>query len=151
LGDVTRSEPANDTAAAPEASEAGPRTYAQDNADKATGGDYTRAGLADQVRQLVTRPRTQEGPGRQSEQAAPDAVGTELDRLRDPAALAACVRALGSGPPPLAIDYGRYEGRPALVVVLPGATPATLTAVVAGPACGLTGTDELHRVTVARP
>ncbi len=142
-----------ETAAAPASSQAGPEAFAQDNAAKATGGDYTRAGLPDQVRRLVARPTLREGLGRTDVRpapAAPDANPANLDRLRDPAALAACVRALRLAAAPLATDYGRYEGSPALVIVVGGDDPGTVTAVVVGPACGLTGPDERRRTMVIR-
>ena len=41
--------------------------------------------------------------------------------LADPAALQACVRALNGGTPiqPILVDYARFDGRPATVIVLP--------------------------------
>jgi hypothetical protein len=76
---------------------------------------------------------------------------SELDRLLDPAALRTCLDAVTAATPGrvTAVDYARYEGRPALIVIVGrlstdagGATRSSgLTVVVVGPACGATGMD----------
>jgi hypothetical protein len=78
----------------------------------------------------------------------PDAAGagSGLARLGDPAALRACLDAIVKvhGGTPSVVDYARYQGRPALIVVLAG-TPQQV--VVAGPDCGLTGPAEIYHTT----
>jgi hypothetical protein len=82
--------------------------------------------------------------------AADGGVPPALSRLVAPTALVACLdaveRATSTGPPP-SVDFGRYEGRPALVVVLAGGPGRT---VVAGPACGLHGADLRARLDSPR-
>lgn len=72
-----------------------------------------------------------------------------LARLRDPAELKSCldaIRAQQLGVPTL-IDYARYEGAPALVVVLRQGAGAS-TVVVAGPDCGRKGADDRTAIRV---
>jgi hypothetical protein len=70
-------------------------------------------------------------------------VPTELARLLDPVALSACVAAVESVTPgrATAVDFARYQGRPALVVTV--GTTSGLVAVVVGPACGVAGPDRI--------
>lgn len=127
---------------------------------RATGTDYVPDRLPGQVRTLLAGPASTRSAdvglkGQRSQQPAPeadtDAVPAGLRRLTDPAALAACLDALGAGgTAPLAADLARYRGSPALVLVLPAADPSVVTVVVAGPACGVAGGDERHRATVPR-
>jgi hypothetical protein len=68
-------------------------------------------------------------------------IPPELARLTARDALVACldaVRKATSSGPPRSVDFGRYAGTPALVVVLAGDPPRT---TVAGPACGTAGAD----------
>jgi hypothetical protein len=96
----------------------------------------------------------------------PADVPAELGRLLVPAALQACVRAIvaGYGGQAMVADYARFQGRPALTVLLAGAsvggavaggtaaggTAASTLAVVVGAACGSSGTatDELYHAVV---
>jgi hypothetical protein len=78
-----------------------------------------------------------------------------LSRLADPAGLASCLAALGQ-PSPLATDYARFGGEPALILLIP-AQSGEVTIVVVGPSCGAAspGTgrgaaDERYRTTVTR-
>ncbi|HEV7825913.1 MAG TPA: hypothetical protein VGP02_13510 [Mycobacteriales bacterium] len=75
----------------------------------------------------------------------PPRVAPELSRLSSRTALVDCLdaiqRATSTGPPRFA-DFGRYAGRPALVVELTTDPPRT---VVAGPRCGTAGADLLAR------
>jgi hypothetical protein len=75
--------------------------------------------------------------------AVRQAVPPPLARLTDPAALTACLNAIGLTHPGRAVlvDYATYEGRPALLVVVRFGDSATVVAV--GPDCGLVGPDEL--------
>lgn len=73
-----------------------------------------------------------------------------LARLREPASLASCLAALGvtdpstgpgASPLPLALDYARFAGQPALVVVLPSAAADQVDVFVVGADCR-TGEDQ---------
>lgn len=62
----------------------------------------------------------------------------QLDRLRQPEALADCLAALqsaGNNVRPLALDYARYAGAPALIVVLPSPRTDQVDVYAVGPAC----------------
>ena len=77
------------------------------------------------------------GPSPVSPQPGPSAR-SGLDRLRAPAALAACLSALqdpASTTGPLALDYATYRGAPALVVLLPSTRPGKVDAYVVGAGC----------------
>lgn len=119
----------------------------------ASGRDYSPGTLDGDVRRLLagqvasptstTRPRP--------DAVTPDRTGGSgaadpLARLRQPAALAACVRTLTGGRPadPLAVDYASYQGRPAVVVVLPGPHAQTVVVYVAPATCGPHHPDFLY-------
>jgi len=76
-------------------------------------------------------------------------VPAELRRLLQPSALAACTTAIVSeyGGAIELVDYARFEGRPALVVLLKGARPARTGrwVVVVGPDCGIGGAIQDER------
>ena len=76
-----------------------------------------------------------------------------LARLRDPAALAACLAAVTAqaGAQPLAVDEGTVRGAPALAVLLPDADPLFVQVHVVGPACSAADPATLLRTRVARP
>ena len=132
----------------------------------ASGTDYRTAKLAPQVQALLSgKSATKLSPDRHAPEAstpspkgaapAPaepsSAVPPELSRLATPAGLNACLATLGQDAGrPIATDLARYNGAPALVVVLHSADPAKVTVVVTGPSCGLSGSDELFRTTVPR-
>jgi hypothetical protein len=71
-----------------------------------------------------------------------DAAAEPLSRLTDPVALRTCLNAIGSAHPGSVtlVDYARFGGEPALVVVVRRGTASTVVAV--GPDCGLAGADE---------
>jgi hypothetical protein len=98
----------------------------------ASGRDYTRQDLG-----ATPRPAAAAPPDREF-QSTPAA----LDRLRDAAALGDCLRQieLAHGSGAAAVDYARFEGKPALVVTLSG----TGGMIVVGPDCGLSGTGEIY-------
>ena len=82
--------------------------------------------------------------------AAPPA-GDGLDRLRDPAALAACLAALpGGGEDVLAVDYAQHAGAPAVAVVRP-ADPGSVEVTVVGSGCSAGDPDLLDRAVLPRP
>lgn len=101
----------------------------------ASGRDYSKADIPTLVpRLLVSPPATVGG-------AAPVA-GTVPPALRrlytSRVALDACIAELTAGGPaqqPIAVDFARYAGHPAVVVVLPGLAPANVDAWVVGPGC----------------
>jgi len=85
--------------------------------------------------------------------AAPPA-GDPLSRLHDPAQLTDCLLGLSgpqSGGDPLALDYARFAGAPALVVVLPTTAPAQLQVYVVGAGCRSEAEDVLLAERLARP
>ncbi|MDP9433912.1 MAG: hypothetical protein M3P93_01395, partial [Actinomycetota bacterium] len=90
--------------------------------------------------------RTQ-SPARQA--LAPD----PLARLRDPDELAGCLSAVTGpdAPQPLAVDYATFEGRPALLVVLPSARPGKVDAYVVGAGCRAGDDQTLFFTRVDRP
>jgi hypothetical protein len=49
---------------------------------------------------------------------------------------------------PLAVDYARFAGAPALVVVLPAREAGAVDVAVVGPDCGVSGPDARLRTTV---
>jgi hypothetical protein len=83
------------------------------------------------------------GPLRESE---PTAVPGPLARLGDPAARAACLNAIVAayGGQVVVADYARFQGQPALVVLLDGASFAGggRGAVVVGSQCGIGNTTD---------
>ena len=79
-------------------------------------------------------------------------IDPSLARLEDPAALQVCLDAIGlaHGSAPVTVtgvDYARFEGRPALVVVFTDRTGGRW-AWASGPDCGVAGTDELYSARV---
>jgi hypothetical protein len=112
----------------------------------ASGTDYTRSTVAGAAGSAT------DAGGKvpnNAEPAAPNVTGDALARLRDPAARQSClnliVGAFHLGTPSL-VDYARYEGRPALIVVLSAAS-GPVEVVVVGADCGLTGIDEVYATT----
>jgi hypothetical protein len=86
--------------------------------------------------------------------ASDGAVPDQLRRLTEPVARSACLGAIertGRGTV-TAIDYARFQGSPALVVLLSrtDTTPAQRQVVVVGPRCGESGTiDEKYSAPIA--
>ena len=109
-----------------------------------SGTDYSRQSLpaAGGAQAASSNNRNPAGPA----PAAPgDVAGSAADlrRLDDPQALRECLAAIvaAHGGTPSVVDYARFEGRPALVVVLSGSGGRRI--VVAGPQCGVAGTAEV--------
>ncbi len=133
----------------------------------ATGTSYTAATLAIELPSLLVPAQAgsvQSGPGPASSRAtsqagagATPAAGTvpaELAPLQGTSALAACLSALTPADQPglpLAVDYARYGGKPALVVVLPSARPGKLDVYVVGPNCTATDADVIYFTRLAQP
>ena len=105
-----------------------------------SGRDYGpgSAGLAEALPALLDGPAPERSAaaGDASAPQAAEGAAAGTDRLRDPAALAACLSAL-PGPPGevLALDHASYSGAPALVVVRAAATADRVRVAVVGPGC----------------
>jgi hypothetical protein len=157
---------ASDTAAgtsvtAPTPATAGPEA-ASDAASapvNASGSDYSPQTLAvlgrapiavptDGTAKSDARPNTLGAPAQPS--ARPTGVPEALRPLTEPTARAACVKALVAqyGGTATLLDYARYEGSPALIVLLDGARGVTgqKWVVAVGPTCGAGGvaTDQRY-------
>ncbi|MFF5231179.1 hypothetical protein [Dactylosporangium sp. NPDC000521] len=84
----------------------------------------------------------------------PAGVPEALQRLTDPVARAACLNAVVGeyGGQVAVVDYARFEGKPALVVIVDGTRVGAgkRLVIVVGPECGIGGAiaDELYRDTV---
>ena len=85
----------------------------------------------------------------------PGASVGDLAALHRPAGLAGCLSALL--PPaqptvrPLALDYARFTGRPALVVVLPAEDPRQVEVFIVGPGCTAAEEHLLFYARLPRP
>lgn len=132
------------------ASGKGPQTTFDDGGPTliASGTEYTSETVGSVTDKVDSR-GVQQAPGDQStaEQPGrlpdPAKVPAELSRFASsPTDLDACLSAIRGTA--LGVDYAKYNGRPALVVVVAddGITPSRI--VVAGPDCGQSGADELH-------
>ncbi|GAA5189088.1 hypothetical protein GCM10023322_41220 [Rugosimonospora acidiphila] len=98
----------------------------------ATGTDYTHDTLALAGSTASGRPAA----SRQAE-SVPN-LPTGLARLAEPAALDGCLAAImaAEGGRPASVEYARYQGQPAVIVVLAGGSARV---VAAGPDCGSPG------------
>jgi hypothetical protein len=113
-----------------------------------SGRDYTPATLTAGVVSLLP-PRPTRTPSSPPPTPTPPPValapnrsaetGTQaaLASLHQPAALRACVTELAGTDriTPLAVDFARFQGKPAVVVVLPSKNPAKVQVWVVGPNC----------------
>ena len=70
-----------------------------------------------------------------------------LARLTTPAGLAECLRAVARSYPGVAVvlDYARFDGQPALMIVIQQVGSSKI--IVVGPNCGVSGTDEKAAVS----
>ncbi|MDP9239394.1 MAG: zf-HC2 domain-containing protein [Actinomycetota bacterium] len=128
----------------------------------ASGQDYTPTTLNTGVRRLLAghiaplEGVAASGPSGSSARSADKAVGLPpdpaFDRLGRPGALTGCVVELAGSPTvrPLAIDFARFQGKPAVVVVLPDIDPAKVDAWVVGTACRPGQSDLLRFQVVPR-
>jgi hypothetical protein len=123
-----------------------------------TGRDYTKGTVASLVPQLLQSASATATPGGAAGlRPSPTAttIPTQLARLfGSRAALRACVDALTAGGPPqspLAVDFGSYNGQPAVVVVLPGLVSTNVDAWIVGPACGTGSENLLLYESIPRP
>jgi hypothetical protein len=114
--------------------------------ETASGTEYQSASLAVQIPALLGV--SQDRGERKFASGTPTAEAA-LQRLLSPTELANCLAALGAVGRPLAIDYARYAGNPAVVIVLPSkATPSVVDVAIVGPDCGRSGSDSRLRTTV---
>jgi anti-sigma factor RsiW len=71
---------------------------------------------------------------------------------RDPGRLQACLQAIDPEQTPVAVDFARFENKPALLVALPGDTDNTLWIFMVEPECGVADDAKvLYSRQVARP
>ena len=126
-----------------------------------TGAHYTKSSLDAAVPGLLkatktafdsstkaTSPRTATGVG------GTESATDPLARLRDASALAACLAGLtgpGDTSLPLALDYASFDGKPALVVVLPSSRTSKLDVFVVGASCSQADQDVLYYLHADRP
>jgi anti-sigma factor RsiW len=98
----------------------------------ASGVDYTHATLGQAGAYSAKAPAA---AGNNADELA---VPQGLALLSEPVARSACLAAIvtADGGTPTSVDYARYQGRPALIVVLTGGTKRV---VAAGPTCGQPG------------
>jgi hypothetical protein len=102
-----------------------------------TGTDYTRDTLPTGVGAAAA--------GQEAGKA--DTFDSEpLSRLENPAALSDCVTAILALHPGAAreIDFARFQGSPALIVLVETGTTSGTRTVVVGPECGVGGADEVY-------
>ncbi len=107
-----------------------------------TGTAYTKAALPDQVRALLSGA----GGGASPASVAKDLAGAG-GLLDSPDRLASCLAAVEEGGPtvlPLAVDAGTFEGRPALVIVLPSTQPGARDVFVVAAGCSQADAQLLH-------
>jgi len=104
------------------------------------GGQARRLSLEERA-----APQSQQDADQPAAAAAP--LPDELARLSTPEGLDACLSSLlaeqGAGVQPLAVDYARYDGQPALAVVLPDPEPASAAVYVVGSDCSAADPDLL--------
>lgn len=133
----------------------GSRTSTRSDAALVASGQDYGPGSVGQLAQ-VSPPKSAvigEGSGNAdtSKSSKPNPVPEELRRLQDPAARGACLNAVVGeyGGQVALVDYARFEGRPALVVIVDGTRLAAGKRLVlaVGPTCGIGGAiaDELYR------
>jgi hypothetical protein len=141
-------------------SEAAPASGASGNASGEHGGPRVpgAAGIPAPAARIVSS-GTNYQPGQLEAQvsavfsrhAAGASVATGSSPAFQPAAsprpVPACVPHVTGGKLPLLVDLAKYQGRPATVIVIPGATSGTLRALVVAGACTATTGRVLARTT----
>lgn len=172
----TSDHPSSDNAPATLAEGNGSRvSVLNDLPTSATGTNYTIAHLEGQVSTLLQPPSVEalssptSGSGPESSQpdgasspgpsAAEDAsIPASLSRLYgSTGALASCVLGLEEQAQipigaPLAIDFAKFKGAPAVVLVLPGLdVPGTYGAWIVGPNCNRSDVNLLHYELIPAP
>ena len=104
-----------------------------------SGTNYQPGQLAAQVSAVLNRHGVSAGAAAGSSPANQPAASV-------PPVLA-CVPHVTRGKRPLLVDLAKYQGRPATVIVIPGATSGTLRALVVAGACAATNSRVLARTT----
>ena len=141
-------EETSDQAAAPGAPTAPTAAFAGTPSFVVSGSDYRPETLPQLARMpfFAGAPPSDTGQKEASADEVPQmirkAAPGALSRLTDPVALRTCLDGIGAAHPGSVtlVDYARFRGEPALVVLVRQGTASTVVAV--GPACGLAGTDE---------
>lgn len=120
----------------------------------ASGRDYGRYDLPRAPLDLAARAGSDRpaggsagdsGAGGSAQGTPPAGAPVELARLGNPAALRSCLVGLGAGfSAPLLVDFARFEGRPALVVLIAAVSPDAATTYVVGPSCSAADPDLRH-------
>ena len=135
--------------------------YGSDGALLKTTLPSLLAGTAPRFTAAQPQTEDQTGPAKsatgQSQRSVSDPAlaETALRPLKEPAALAACLS--GLLPPddpsvrPLALDYARYQGQPALVVVLPADDAQHVDIFVVAATCTAADDGLLFYTRLARP
>ena len=113
----------------------------------ASGTDYRLDTLRVLTAQAPPSSRTSDSKTEESPQFAAGEAPGALARLTTPAGLADCLRAVTGSHPgvPVVLDYARFEGQPALIIVI--RQSSSLTIIATGPECGTSGTDEKAAVS----
>ena len=116
----------------------------------ATGADYRRETLRE-ASTLRAGGDTANRMGVATESQPVGRVPEELNRLADPDARKACLEALAAtfSGRPQAVDYARFEGSPALVVLLVDVRSVPSYVVVTGVGCGMPGRGADVRYSLA--
>jgi hypothetical protein len=139
---------------APSAASGGTRASARSDAALVASGQDYGPGTVGQLAHGSPPAAMMAGEGstdEQSKSSKPSAAPEELRRLQDPVARAACLNAVVGeyGGQVALVDYARFEGRPALVVVVDGTRlgAGKRLVIAVGPDCGIGGAiaDELYR------
>ena len=110
----------------------------------ASGTDYT----TDTLPNLVHDGAASKPPGAMDVDMNRLTIEDPLTEVATPNGLGRCLAALGSHYPGVVtlVDFARFEGEPAVVVVVQNG--ATTTVVALGPGCGIHGLDEIASVPV---
>jgi hypothetical protein len=109
-----------------------------------SGTDYQLGTLAD----LAAVPMATTQTSRAAGEAPPDTMAGPLGELSDQDGLQSCLNAIMATYPGTVtvVDFARFEGQPAVVVVLRDVQGSTV--VAAGAECGQSGADELASVRI---
>lgn len=103
-----------------------------------TGRNYTKPTISTLVERLLAQARARTAAATPTGGPVPGVAGGLAPLYGSRSALNDCVAALSAGGPPqspLAVDFARYAGQPAVVVVLPGILSTNVDAWVVSPAC----------------
>lgn len=140
---------------APSGSAGGTRTSTRSDAALVASGQDYGPGTVGLLAQASPPAAAIEGNGGgnadTSKSVKPESVPAELRRLQDPVARAACLNAVVGeyGGQVTLVDYARFQGQPALVVLVDGTRlgAGKRLVIAVGPDCGIGGAiaDELYR------